>query len=124
MSSADWQNLAVTVIGVFALATASRLVKRRWEIPAVSPWLVLVPYNVLWATLLIAARQLEWGLPAFAMPVALVGGNAALANLFGLPILRPLLTRKRPSAARAKPEDGREKLIPRPRKKKRQKRRR
>lgn|GEM_PF-1906266 len=125
MSSSDWQNLALTVLGVFGLALLSRVVKRRMALPAVSPWLVLVPYNLIWAAVLLAGRYNRLNLPAFVLPVALVGGNAALVNLFGLPLLRPLGagTRTRPGA-KAAPDPDREKLLPKARKKKRSKRRR
>lgn len=122
MSAADWQNLAITVLGVFGLATVSRLVKRRWNPPEISPWLVLGPFNVIWAVLFILGMKFQWPLPTFVMPVALVGGNAALANLFGLPVFSRRAARKRRSGSASDPD--REKIIPRSRKKKRQKRRR
>jgi hypothetical protein len=124
LTGTDWYNLATTVIAVFGLALLSRKARSVLKIPPVHPWIPFAVYNLIWAALLIAGSRSALILPGWAAPVGLVGGNAALVNLFGFPWARRVDGPKQEMRTRRDPALDRERLEPRRKKKKRPKSRR
>lgn len=117
MSSADLINLAITVGGIVVLLSIARYIKQRELAPAVSRWLLFIGYNGLVGGVLLAGHLLGWGLPRFLAPVLIVGGNGAMISVWGPPSFGLRRRAKQPAA-----DPGRERIEPKPRKKRRKRR--
>lgn len=122
MAAEDWLNVGLTMILIFGLLTGARYLKVLYidSIPKWSPSVVLLVYNGLVAALVLLDRYTGLTLPAVFVPVAVVGGNAALVSLFGLP---PGLRRRNPksSAAKSDIDPNRERIVPTAKKKRHKK---
>ncbi len=113
--------MGLTMILIFGILTGARYLRIMFadSIPKWSTWTVLLVYNGFWAALIVADRIAgPFSVPSVLVPVAVVGGNAALVTLFGLP---PGLRR----TPKPKPEPidpSREKIVFEARKKRHKKR--
>jgi hypothetical protein len=124
LTTLDYINVAVTMLGVFAMLMLGRWARRRYTFPKLTHLQAYFGYNAIVVSLLGALYLGGLSLPAWAFPVALVGGNAILAEVYGLPKLGgPRRRKPKKGAATAAADLARQKIVPEA-KKKRHKRRR
>jgi ABC-type uncharacterized transport system permease subunit len=120
----DLLQVGLTMAGVFAALFGARMARKRLTLPKPPLYPLYIGYNGLIAAILLLLHFAGVIVPGPVAPIAVVGGNAVLAELFGLPKL-PARARKAKSkkGSAADYDPNREKIVPEA-KKKRHKRRR
>ena len=104
---------------VFGMLYATKYARAYFpdSIPKWNPVPVLLVWNAAWLVLFLVARSAAIALPAILGPVAIVGGNAVILTVFGVPGRTA-----KPKELPAGVEPGRERIVPEPKKRRRKRR--